>query len=110
MAVRRERSRLSEKSPGVRAKRARIDRGLTQREAAELVNVHPQTFSDWERGRLSITPHQLIALEAAYTRAPVTAEVPSENARPSQIGPSGAFDQLRAEFQEVHDWWRARGS
>lgn len=45
---------------GKRMKEIRIKRGLTQREAARLIDVSPQTYADMEKGRTHVPGHKLM--------------------------------------------------
>ena len=47
-------------------KRLRSQAGLTQREVAEHLAVHPQVVSDWECGQYSPSAAHLEALAALY--------------------------------------------
>lgn len=50
---------------GQRVKYIRELRGLTQRELADLIGVHSQTISEWERDTLSSLPPAELLREAA---------------------------------------------
>lgn len=47
-------------SVGKRMKETRIKRGLTQKEAARLIDVPPQTYADMEKGRAYISKPKLM--------------------------------------------------
>lgn len=49
-------------SVGARMRETRIKRGLTQREAARLIDVPCQTYADMEKGRAYISRHKLMIL------------------------------------------------
>lgn len=47
-------------------KAARVNAGLAQAEAADLIGVTPLTIINWEAGRYKPTPERYPAIEAAY--------------------------------------------
>lgn len=50
----------------VSIKGARIEKHMTQKQAADAMNVTKETISNWERGRTAPTAPQLIALCNLY--------------------------------------------
>lgn len=107
MATRRGRPPVLGKSLGAVARTARQHFGLTQKEAAALVGVHPQTISDWERGHLALSKAQLDQVQSAYARTVSAPKPPDAVAGLSVVATNSAtrFDDLCREFQEVYDWW-----
>jgi transcriptional regulator with XRE-family HTH domain len=56
---------------GRRFRLARVLRELTQRQAAELIGVHAQTISEWERDTLSsLPPAELLRTASEKLRVP----------------------------------------
>lgn len=49
-------------------KSARIEAGLTQEEAAKLIDVSRDTISNWETGKSSPSTKRFKLIEAAYGR------------------------------------------
>ncbi|HVG62927.1 MAG TPA: helix-turn-helix transcriptional regulator [Hyalangium sp.] len=59
--IKRERKRL-----GQRLRALRLERGLTQEEAAEMIGIHPKYMPRVEAGRANVTVDNLIAASVAY--------------------------------------------
>lgn len=47
-------------------KALRVNAGLDQKKAAELIGITPETLSNWERGRSFPTVPQISKIEEAY--------------------------------------------
>jgi transcriptional regulator with XRE-family HTH domain len=59
--IKRERKRL-----GQRLRELRLERGLTQEQAAEMIGIHPKYMPRVEAGRANLTVDNLIAASVAY--------------------------------------------
>lgn len=51
---------------GITLKALRVNLGLDQRKAAEMIGVTPETLSSWERGRSFPTVPQITKIENLY--------------------------------------------
>ena len=51
---------------GITLKALRVNLGLDQRTAAEMIGITPETLSSWERGRSFPTVPQITKIENLY--------------------------------------------
>ena len=52
--------------PKIKLKAARVNRGLSQQEAAKAIGRSKQTIINWENGKTGIRYHDLAALAELY--------------------------------------------
>lgn len=52
--------------PKIKLKAARVNRGLSQKEAAEAIGRSKQTIINWENGKTGIRYKDLVALSELY--------------------------------------------